>query len=67
MIMTNFLKTRRSVREFRNKKINPEMLDTIKENLKNLEQEYGKEDIKFKLYEYGENIYNGLKGLAGND
>lgn len=65
MIMTNFLKTRRSVREFRNKKINPEMLDTIKENLKNLEQEYGKEDIKFKLYEYGENIYNGLKGLAG--
>lgn len=65
MIMTNFLKSRRSVRDFRNKKIDPEIIDKIKENLKELEQEYGKGDIKFKLYEYGENIYNGLKGLAG--
>ncbi len=65
MIMTNFLKSRKSVRDFRSKKVSPEVLDNIKVILKDLEKEYTSGDINFKLYEYGENIYKGLKGLAG--
>lgn len=65
MIMTNFLKTRKSVRDFRSKKVNPEVLDNIKIILKGLENEYTPGDINFKLYEYGENIFKGLKGIAG--
>ncbi len=65
MIMTNFLKSRKSTREFRNKKINPEILDKINGILRELENEIDSGAIKFKLYEYGENIYSGLKGLAG--
>lgn len=65
MIMTNFLKNRRSVRDFRNKKVSPEVLDNIKVTLKELENEFSTGNIKFRLYEYGENIYKGLKGIAG--
>lgn len=65
MIMTNFLKSRKSTREFRNQNINPDILDNINVVLRDLEKENQSGDIKFKLYEYGENIYSGLKGLAG--
>jgi len=65
MIMTNFLKSRRSVRDFRNKAVSLEVLDNVKGTLKTLEAEYGNNSIYFKLYENGENIYNGLKGYAG--
>lgn len=65
MIMTNFLKSRKSVREFRNKKVNQDLLDKINQNLSELEEEYKAGGIKFKLYEYGENISGGLKGRAG--
>lgn len=65
MIMTNFLKNRRSVRDFRNKKVNPDVLDNIKGNLMELGNDFSTGNIKFRLYENGENIYKGLKGIAG--
>ncbi len=65
MIINNFLKSRRSTREFKKKKIDSDVLDKVIEILKDLERENPSDDIRFKLYEYGENIYNGLKGLAG--
>lgn len=65
MIMKNFLKGRKSVRDFRNKKVSLDILDNIKLVFKDLESEYGSDDIQFRLYEYGENIYNELKGIAG--
>lgn len=63
MLMTNFLKTRRSVREFRNKKANLETTKAIKSYLKILEEET--ENIKFRLYENGDYIHDRLKGISG--
>ncbi len=65
MNLNNFLQSRKSTREFKNKKVNPEALDEIIKLLKDLEDEFPSKEINFKLYEYGENIYNSLKGLAG--
>lgn len=65
MNMNNFLKERRSVREFKNKKVDLSVLDSILTILKELEKEEATGSIKFKLYEYGDHIYEGLKGKAG--
>ncbi len=65
MLMTNFLKKRKSVREFKSKKVNADILDEIKLYLDSLEKEETTESIKFKLYEYGEKLYEGLKGIGG--
>lgn len=65
MLMTNFLKNRKSVREFRNKNINSDILDEIKLYLDSLEKEEKTKDIRFKLYEYGEKLYKELKGIGG--
>lgn len=63
MLMTNFLKDRKSVREFRNKKVNPTVLNEIRTHLRSLEKEA--EDIKFRIYENGGFIYNQLNGISG--
>lgn len=63
MLMTNFLKDRRSVREFKNKKINFSVIEDIKLYLKILEEEAN--DIKFRLYENGDYIYDRLNGISG--
>lgn len=65
MIMSNFLKKRKSVREFRNKKVDADILRKIESELEAIEKEEGSGDIKFKLFEYGENLYTNLKGLGG--
>lgn len=65
MLMTNFLKNRKSVREFKNKNANIDILDEIKLSLDILEKEEGSNSIKFKLYENGEKIYDRLKGVGG--
>ena len=63
MLMTNFLRDRKSVREFRNKKIDLETIETIKSYLGSLEEET--KNVKFRLYENGDYIYDQLKGIAG--
>ncbi|WFA10245.1 nitroreductase family protein [Tissierella sp. Yu-01] len=66
MRINNFLMDRRSVRDFKkNRNVNSEILDQIKIILKELEKEYSEGGFEFKLYENGENIYDGLEGLAG--
>ena len=65
MLMTNFLKNRKSIREFRNKGINTDILDDIRLYLDQLEKEESNGSIKFKLYEYGEKLYKSLKGIGG--
>lgn len=66
MIMANFLKTRKSVRDFKNKKIDVDKLDKVKEILESLVDEDNlKGKIEFKLYENGEYIYYNLEGVAG--
>ncbi len=63
--MNNFLKSRRSVRDFKNKKVELSVLETIAPILSELESEEATGSLNFKLYEYGEHIYEGLKGKAG--
>ena len=63
MLMTNFLRDRKSIREFRNKKIDTETMEVIKSYLKSLEGEVG--NAKFKFYENGAYIYDKLKGISG--
>ena len=66
MIMANFLKTRKSVRDFKNKKIMPDKLDQVRKILQGIvDEESVKEQILFKLYENGEYIYYNLEGVAG--
>jgi nitroreductase len=56
---------RRSIRDYKNKKVNPDVLDKIRQILREIESQYAEGGFEFKLYENGDNIYNGLKGLAG--
>lgn len=65
MLMTNFLKNRKSIRDFRSKNVNTDILDDIRLYLNQLEKEISNGSIKFKLYEYGERLYNSLKGIGG--
>lgn len=65
MIMANFLKARKSVRDFKKKKISPDTLEKVVSSLRELENEEGKGSFKFRLYENGDSIYEGLKGIGG--
>lgn len=66
MIMANFLKTRKSVRDFKNKEVHSEKLDHVKKLLKDIVAEEDlKNQIEFKLYENGDHIYENLKGIGG--
>ena len=65
MLMTNFLSGRKSVREYKKKIVSPQQLETIQEYLNLLEKEDGTGKIKFRLYENGNRIYDGLKGIGG--
>lgn len=56
---------RRSTRDFKNRKVNPEVLDQISIILKELENEPLADGFEFRLYENGDNIYKELKGIAG--
>lgn len=65
MLMTNFLKNRKSVREFRGKKVSKDTLKEIQSLLNEMENEKTKNKVKFNLYENGEDIYKKLSGLGG--
>lgn len=65
MLMTNFLRERKSVREFKNKKIDVDVLAELKSYLNSIENDDGSGYIRFRLYEYGENLYKELKGIGG--
>lgn len=65
MIMTSFLKNRKSVREFKKKKVDTKTIEKIKTYLNSLNELGLKEGTKFSLYENGDNLYKSLKGLGG--
>lgn len=65
MQMMNFLKKRRSTREFKKKQLVEKDLEKIKDIITEINFEAQQYLIKMKLYEYGENIYQNLKGIAG--
>lgn len=61
LLLSNFLKTRESIREFKERGLNAETLDKIREYCNSL----GEEGFQLQLYENGGEIYNSLKGLGG--
>lgn len=65
MIMSNILKSRKSVREFKNKNVKADILENVKAATTEIESGIKLGNIKFKLYENGDLIYNGLKGIGG--
>lgn len=65
MLMTNFLKNRRSTRDFRRKTIDEDTLIEIISLLGELENKKIKNKIKFHFHENGKEIYEKLTGLAG--
>jgi len=65
MLMTNFLKDRKSIREFKNKKVSMDIINQIEKYLHVLEKEYFESDFKLRLYDFGERIYNELKEIGG--
>ncbi len=65
MIMSNFLRNRKSVREFKKKKVDTETLNKIRSSMDSLVEEQDSQHINFILYENGEHIYNNLEGKGG--
>lgn len=63
MVMTNFLQKRKSVRNFKDEKVNLATLDSIKAYMQEITVEDATTD--FVLYENGSIIAQGLEGKAG--
>lgn len=65
MNMESILKNRKSVREFKNKKISNKLLEQILDIVSDLNAGLISGDLKFKLYENGGNLYDKLSGKGG--
>lgn len=65
MIMSNILKSRKSVRDFKSKPLRADILERVKDAILEIEAGIKLGNIKFKFYENGDYIYKGLKGLGG--
>ncbi len=65
LLMNNFLRNRKSVRDFKDKKMKDEMLGEIKGYCNQLRGEIAKEGFEFLLFEDGERIYKSLEGIGG--
>ena len=65
MNISNFLTSRKSVRDFRNKSANPDTLDKIRKIVKDLVSDEDMDHIGVKLYENGKMISDLLEGKAG--
>ncbi len=65
MNINNFLSNRKSVREFRDKSLNPDTLDSVREILENILDLESRSHMDFRLYENGKIISEKLEGKAG--
>ncbi len=65
MNMINFLKTRRSTREFKKKGLSDTDLTRVEELVRSINEELAEVNMTVRLYEYGQNIYDSLKGIGG--
>ena len=65
MIMGNFLRNRKSIRDFKSKKVEFEKLEEIRQDLKVFHNELGDDDFALRLYENGDMLIQSLTGKAG--
>lgn len=63
--MNNFLKDRKSVRDFKSKRIERNNLKKIESYFDELKKEEAKAGFEFSLFENGEKIYESLSGIGG--
>ncbi len=65
--MQNFLRDRRSVREFRNKKASNDMLNEVKEDINNTLREAKDEDVNIglTLHKKGDEVFESLENIGG--
>lgn len=62
--MNNFLKNRKSVRDFKKKKLDKKTFERIMESCKQFEEE-GNNSFEFLLFQDGDRVYNTFKGIGG--
>ena len=65
MNMADFLKIRKSTREFKKQNIKEDDLNGIKKLLKELNKEIKEYEMTVGLYEYGKHISDSLRGIGG--
>jgi len=65
MLMSNFLKNRKSTREFKDRELNNEVINKILSIFKELEEESIGKSFNFILFEDGKKVYEHLRGVAG--
>ncbi|MCB5559510.1 nitroreductase [Anaerosalibacter bizertensis] len=65
MLMSNFLRDRKSTREYKDKDVSKETLEKIMEYGEDIEKEIGDKSFKFLLLKNGDKVYELLKGKGG--
>ncbi|MGM0396065.1 MAG: nitroreductase family protein [Bacillota bacterium] len=65
MNMTSFLKSRKSIREFKKKNVTEKDLAKVKALIQEINEEVRESSMEVKLYEFGKRIYDSLKGIGG--
>ncbi len=65
MLMTSFLKDRKSTREFRDKAVSSEIIKAIEAEVEKINQGEKSGDWSLKLFNNGEEIYEAFKDKAG--
>ena len=63
--MNNFLKTRKSVRDFKLKDLSDDTLIKIKQILSEVSKEDGQKSVSFNIIKDGKKVYESLDGIAG--
>lgn len=65
MTLINFLKQRKSVREFENRPLDPDEVSNIRNAISTIEEEFGWDEVKLELNLDSDLIFNELDGKAG--
>lgn len=65
MLTTNFLKTRTSTRDYKDKNLDENTTKKIFEIVEDEAEKLGKEDLSFLVNTDGESVYKSLEGVAG--
>ncbi|MBS4535459.1 hypothetical protein GOQ29_07475 [Clostridium sp. D2Q-14] len=64
MLFSNFLKSRHSIREYQDRKVEDDKLESLIDFSKDIKAKYNN-NIEFIFYKNGEKIYDKLKGIGG--
>lgn len=63
--MGNFLKNRKSIRDYKKKKLDNKVMEDVKVLFEEILEEANNKYLDFILFEDGDKIYNSLKGIGG--